>query len=225
MTDKMELDGWGLLYRKGRRAKYPNEMLIRFINKIFPYTEDISRNKIKILDLGFGTGRHLVYLASEGFNVEGVEISKIGFQIAKDWLSDLDLIALIQNQSLMEINLEEQAYDAVLDVACLQHNNYDQMKVIVDKVYDSLKIGGHFFSYLKSINDSHRLLGLKISDKTYAYSNIIDKVDAQTIITFTDLDDVKNLFNKFKSVEIEKEEWTYDGMQKVISHWVISAKK
>ena len=43
---------WDGLYSTGRRGKYPNEMLIRFVNAKLGKAD---RKECRVLDLGFGT--------------------------------------------------------------------------------------------------------------------------------------------------------------------------
>jgi 2-polyprenyl-3-methyl-5-hydroxy-6-metoxy-1,4-benzoquinol methylase len=43
--------------------------------------------------LGCGSGRHVVYLAKNGFEVYGIDIAKSGIKIAKEWLKDEKLKA------------------------------------------------------------------------------------------------------------------------------------
>jgi cyclopropane fatty-acyl-phospholipid synthase-like methyltransferase len=46
-----------------------------------------------ILDLGSGTGRHVVYLAQRGFSVFGLDSSLEGISLARRWLADAGLEA------------------------------------------------------------------------------------------------------------------------------------
>ena len=65
---------WDKIFQDNEWAKYPAEDLIRFIAKNF-YNAEI-RKKIKILDIGCGTGCNLWFLAREGFQVFGIDGSK-----------------------------------------------------------------------------------------------------------------------------------------------------
>ncbi len=39
----------------------------------------------KVLDLGFGIGRHTIFFAKNGFNVYGIDPSKSGYEFANKW--------------------------------------------------------------------------------------------------------------------------------------------
>ena len=45
----------------------------------------------RILDLGCGTGRHLLFLLKKGFEVYGLDGSPNGLEIAKMWLTEENL--------------------------------------------------------------------------------------------------------------------------------------
>jgi SAM-dependent methyltransferase len=47
-----------------------------------------KKNNVKrVLDLGCGSGRHLIHLSKHGFDVFGIDISKHGLKIAREWLN------------------------------------------------------------------------------------------------------------------------------------------
>ena len=57
-----------------------------FVSKFFP-----SNKKLKILDLGMGTGNHLINLIKKGHKVDGVELSLDMIGIAKKRLKKIYL--------------------------------------------------------------------------------------------------------------------------------------
>jgi ubiquinone/menaquinone biosynthesis C-methylase UbiE len=213
---------WNKLYSKGIRGKYPNEMLIRFINAKF---HNVNRGKIKILDLGFGTGRHLIYLAQEGFDTYGVESSRNGAKIADKWLKERNLKATTMVGSFVKIDADNNEFDAVVDIASIQHNNYDDIKKIVREVYRVLTPGGYFFSCIKTKYDSLYKESKPLDKKTRIISAKTEKADTNTIICFLSKKNLLTLFSMFLKVNIEKEEWTYNNMKNKVSHWVITVQK
>src|SRR3989304_7652916 len=65
------------------------------IKKDFPKIVTILKknNVKKILDLGCGSGRHIVYLAKRGFDVFGIDIAKEGISLTNSWLKKENLKA------------------------------------------------------------------------------------------------------------------------------------
>ena len=81
---------WTNLFSKINKISYPAEGVIRIFKGSFPNLKLKFKKKNKILDLGFGDGRHLIFLKNLGLNVFGTEISleivnkaKKKFQIPK----------------------------------------------------------------------------------------------------------------------------------------------
>jgi cyclopropane fatty-acyl-phospholipid synthase-like methyltransferase len=52
-----------------------------------------ARGARRVLDLGCGAGRHLVYLAREGFEMHGMDIAENGLAHAQRWLESESLAA------------------------------------------------------------------------------------------------------------------------------------
>jgi SAM-dependent methyltransferase len=220
--EAMLIKKWDSLYEQGMQGKYPNEMVIRFINSKFQLN---NNEELKVLDLGFGSGRHLAYLASEGFKTYGIEYSPRGFAMAQEWLKSKNLKASLQLGSILNRALYETDLDAIIDIACVQHNQIEDIKLILSNVYNSLRVGGYFFSVIKSPNDSIYDLGEFYGGITRSYPDGLDKIKNSTLISFPDIQDLHELFREFKELSIEKEEWTYGQMTKRVSHWVITAQK
>jgi SAM-dependent methyltransferase len=47
----------------------------------------------RVLDLGCGTGRHLLFFSKKGFDVYGLDGSPKGLELAKNWLDEENLSA------------------------------------------------------------------------------------------------------------------------------------
>jgi SAM-dependent methyltransferase len=216
-----DLNNWDYLYSQGIQGQYPSEMLIRFVNK------NLVKNPAmgKILDLGCGTGRHLIYLRDQNFNVYGIEGSSKAIDIANNWGKQRGYTFDLRAGSILDGSLYESNLGAVIDVSCIQHNSIDDIKLAINHIYNSLTDGGHFFSIIKSKSDSLYGTGECLQGSTYLFSSDAEKVNAPVIITFFDLEEIFVVLNRFSRVYVEKEEWTYDGMSKKVSHWIITAEK
>jgi len=220
IQSEKSFNDWDSLYSKGLQGEFPSEMLIRFVN-----TKLANKPGIKILDLGCGTGRHLSYFMEKNIQVYGIEGSAKAIRIANIWLKSKGLKAVIRHGSALDKNLYEMNNDAVIDVACMQHNLMSDINRIISNVHGSLVKDGYFFSMLKTHDDSSWKQGEMIERSTYKFKSNAEKIDAQVIITFSSLDDVNNMFSCFAHVEIEKEEWTYNNRMNKVSHWVVTARK
>lgn len=76
---------WEQLYQNSfSRSKYPNEPLVSFMVRNYKGGE-------RILDLGCGSGRHMYYLAQNGFKAYGCDISQEAIKHAKSLLKEHNL--------------------------------------------------------------------------------------------------------------------------------------
>lgn len=212
---------WDELYKKGvYQGRYPTEDLIRFIEKKFPNRK--TRKHIKILDWGMGTGRHVHYLAKEGFLTYGVEISNSGVKLTQAWLKKAGFEAKLHTIDGVNTPYPSCFFDAIIDCAAIQHNEINQIKKIISEIYRILKPDGCVFSFCKSKQDFLFRKGKKIEKDTYY---IKDFTEAPTIIHFFDEKEIKSLWNNFKNVEVEYTERTTNHMMNKIAHLLVSIIK
>ncbi len=71
---------WSDFYSKGIGAVYPTENLIRLIKGKYIDTPRDGR----ALDVGFGTGNNLIFLAHSGFEAHGLEVSQESIKMAQE---------------------------------------------------------------------------------------------------------------------------------------------
>lgn len=212
---------WEELYKEGgRRGKYPNEDVIRFIQRYFP--NSVARKNIKILDWGCGTGRHVYYLAKEGFSSYGVEVSWSAVKITKKWLDEEKLNAQVNKINGLNIPYPDDYFDAIIECAVLQHNRPGQIKKIVSEMARILKPGGRIFSLCKAKDDSLFKEGAKIEKDTYFIKNF---VETPTIIHFFEKKELKLLWQQFSDINIEYTERTINNLSRKVSHFIVSVKK
>jgi tRNA G46 methylase TrmB len=81
-------NAWEEIYRKGKLLKLEPHPEMSDIATFFK-----KRTINRILDVGSGGGRHIVYLASKGFDVYGLDISPAGLAYTLNVLSEKNLSA------------------------------------------------------------------------------------------------------------------------------------
>jgi len=138
---------------------YPNESLIQFIASNYFKLDFDKRKKIKILEVGSGSGANLWMLAKEGFDVYGLDSSNKGNQLAKTHLNDKwGVNASLTVGDFTDLPYEDNFFDAVIDVVSLQHINLNDCTKAFNQVVRVLKPSGKFFSY-------------RLSDHSVMYKN------------------------------------------------------
>ncbi len=116
--------------------KYENEVYI-FGREPIPFLKNNVGllPKGRALDLAMGEGRNGVYLATQGFEVVGIDISEKGLQKAHRLAKANGTTIETRVADLESIQLEKGVYDVALCAYYMQRDLFAQMK-------DSLKSGG-----------------------------------------------------------------------------------
>jgi SAM-dependent methyltransferase len=134
-------------YGMKAQRHYPNEELCRFIGGYFLNTTTTEeRSKIKVLEVGCGTGANLWMLVKEGFNVHGLELSATGAALAKQKVSPFGEAEICEG-NMLATNYSNMYFDIICDVFsgnCFNHSNYQDFLKETGRI---LKSGGLFFFY------------------------------------------------------------------------------
>ncbi|HAK38277.1 MAG: class I SAM-dependent methyltransferase [Nitrospinaceae bacterium] len=91
--------------------------------------------KGRALDLAMGEGRNGVYMATQGFDVLGLDISPVGLNKAHQLAEHHKVKIETRVVDLENYQLEKNAYDVIICTYYMQRDLFDQMK-------ESLKPGG-----------------------------------------------------------------------------------
>lgn len=195
---------WDKSFKKKQNfLLYPNEHIIRFVNQYIKKRTNLKlpKSQKKCLDIGCGSGRHIIYLHKNGFNVSGIDISKIALQQTKSLIKYSKIKKKIKLNlcSATNINFNSNFFDFLIS-----HGTFDSMP---------------YKDCQKSINESFRILKEKgffyvdlISDKVKNKGKFINKFDQlissehekNTIQSYFNIKRIKNNFRKFKIIKIYK---------------------
>lgn len=132
---------WNKIFKKnGKVFLKPQE-------DMFKAAEEFKGHKIKkVLDLGCGTGRHLVYLAKKGFEVYGIDIAEEGIKQAKQWLKSEKLNANLKIGSIYKrLPYEDGFFDAVISTYTIHHQKIENIRKTIREIERILKPGGLIF--------------------------------------------------------------------------------
>ena len=100
----------------------------------------------RILDLGCGTGRHIVYLARLGFDVYGFDASPKALSMTQEWLNDEDLEAtLFEHQMEDPFPYENNFFDTVISIQVIHHNLMKNIRKTINEIERVLRPGGILF--------------------------------------------------------------------------------
>ncbi|KXH74699.1 MAG: hypothetical protein AM326_09615 [Candidatus Thorarchaeota archaeon SMTZ-45] len=132
-----------------------------------------ENNGSRILDLGCGSGRHVVYLTHLGFDVYGFDASPKALSMAREWLKDESLHAnLCEHKMEDPFPYDNNFFDAVISVQVIHHNLMKDIKKTISEIERVLKPGGILFvtfPVLKPapLNEKNDWKLVKVEEGTY----------------------------------------------------------
>ncbi|MBN2331106.1 MAG: class I SAM-dependent methyltransferase [Candidatus Aenigmarchaeota archaeon] len=121
----------------------------------------------RVLDLGCGTGRHIIFLASEGFDVYGTDISNNALSITKKKLEERGLDAKLSKGDMSTLGFEKGFFDAVISTYVIHHAKLEVIRKVISEVARVLKAGGLFSFIVLSDEDGWFGRGKEIEPKTF----------------------------------------------------------
>ncbi|MDA8928117.1 class I SAM-dependent methyltransferase [Gammaproteobacteria bacterium] len=214
------VNNWNSYYEAKRDfLKYPDENLIRFINKEIA---NVNANDLHILDLGCGTGRNTVFLSDSGLHAFGVECSESAIEIAKSLSADRCISYGVCD--FEELCFDDNYFDFVVDIQSLQHNSSLKIKKIIEQILRVLKENGKYFGMLVSDNDHGYGKGdfFEVGTRTNIVSSTFEGVGLTHFFTKKE---ILSFFASFTSVSIETYERSINNMQDKISYFLVVATK
>lgn len=132
---------WNEIFaQQGRVFTEPHEDMSKIVQILK------ERATSTVLDLGSGTGRHVVYLAKHGFSLFGLDNSPEGIRATRQWLADEDMQADLRLQGMTErFSYSDAFFDAVVSVQVIHHADIATIRRIVEEISRVLKKGGLLF--------------------------------------------------------------------------------
>lgn len=110
-------DQWEKIFqRDGYVFPEPRPQVIQFTDHLKEH------GLISILDLGCGTGRHVIHMAQKGLRVSGLDNALTGLKLAKEWLDREQCTAdLVLSDMRHSLPFESNSFDAVLSTQVIHH--------------------------------------------------------------------------------------------------------
>lgn len=112
------------------------------------------RDASTVLDLGCGSGRHVVYLARQGFDVYGLDGAAAGLEIARQALAVAGLTAeLRQDDIYAALPYADAVFDAIISTQVIHHATLARIRALVAEVARVVKPGGVVFVTVPSLRN------------------------------------------------------------------------
>lgn len=163
-----EIKVYDEIYQKGKYLKWPDELVVSLINRLFAKDH---REKIKILDLGCGGGNNTLFLSIEGFQTYAVDGSSNSIEITKKRLKDKNLTVDCKIANFKNLPYENDFFDCVLDRGSIYANEWDDIQIIYKEVYRILKKQGIYLGFLPHRSSSKYAHFFSEEDIKFALKN------------------------------------------------------
>ena len=191
----MKWDDWN----QGLGPRYPHEKVVQFTFRNFPASE---RRGTHSLDLGCGSGVHTVFLAEEGFDVVGIDISPVGVENTRRRLTEKGLTAVLAVQDLAALGLPQDYFRLVVCVGVLDCAGLAATRATIPAVHRAMSRGGRALFIFASERDS-RVEG---ENALQLHGFTRDEVDAAFRAGFSELF-VDRYITTYRGGEIEQNDW------------------
>ncbi len=209
---------WDELFQDERfRWREPEEQVIGF-------AQDLKRRGARrVLDLGCGTGRHVVYLARKGFDVCGTDISPRGLEHTRARLEEEGLQADLQLSDMTTIPYPDGHFDAIISTYVIHHNTLDNIRRCVAEMHRVLVPGGKALLIVSSQRGHRYGKGQQLERDTFVHDS---GPEVGIPHHFFDEPGLHALFADFRIVALILDELdeVENGVHYLHSHWVVTVE-
>jgi len=184
-----------------------------------------ERGMCRVLDLGCGAGRHVVFLAREGFDVHGADIDARGLARARAWLEQEGLSAHLAVADMQALPYPDGFFDAVVSTNVIHHSLLDGIRRTVAGVRHVLRPGGWFFATVNAWGDSKEGCGPELEPGTW----LVHELDCNVPVPhhlFRE-DELHSVWEGFHILELERKTHPFqrDGAGLISAHWEVWAER
>jgi SAM-dependent methyltransferase len=130
------------------RAKPPEPEVVELVARIK------AEGRGRAHDLGCGMGRHLLYLAAEGLDASGSDISEAAVSECRERLAQTDLTADVWMGGMADIGSDDGSLDAVIAWDVLYHGRLAAIRHALDAIGRKLAPGGYLLATFNSVEST-----------------------------------------------------------------------
>ncbi len=105
-----------------------------------------KRDIRKILDIGCGSGRHLVFFSKRGFEIFGIDASPSALDISNEWLKEEGRFCDLKLHRIEDIfPYSDEYFDALISIQVIHHNLLKDIEFTINEMKRVLKSKGLIF--------------------------------------------------------------------------------
>jgi SAM-dependent methyltransferase len=140
MHCESEIAGWEGAYKRKAYVEVNPHQDAALLDDFFR-RHDVKR----ILDLGCGDGRHLVYFARRRFEMCGLDSAPTAIELAEQWLMREGLFAELVCTDMSTIPWHNGFFDAIICIQTINHHRLEAIRRTISEMYRVLRRDGWLF--------------------------------------------------------------------------------
>jgi tellurite methyltransferase len=122
-----------------------------FVQEAIPILQ--SNGVARVLDLGFGVGRHAILLAKAGFDVHGIDAAASGLAYAEEWAKAEGVALTLATGDMTQLPYPDGYFDAVLTWNVIYHGLAETIHQTISEIERVLKPQGYLIcSFISTLN-------------------------------------------------------------------------
>lgn len=205
-----------------------NQWLVPAIEACYLSESWKSKGFKRFLDLGCGLGRHSIYFAHKGYEVNSVDLSDYGINHLKNWAEKENLNIKADLCDMLNLPFDNDTFDCIIAYNVIYHTDTKGFIKSLEEIKRVLKNKGELFITLLSKNSL-----------TYQGADQYKHIDNNTILRdeddternvphfYVDIEDIKKYFSEFDfvSIPVEQTEYNMDNTEQMSKHFKFIVKK
>lgn len=209
----------------GADVVWPDEDVVRAAQRFFGDLTPEEHAQRRALDIGFGSGRHIILLASQGFQTAGIDVAQAAVEQTTDKLNRAGLKADFRVEELSSTTFEPGSFDFIVAWGVLFLKPDAELKADLRKVYDLLKPGGAMIANFRTLNNWFYGFGEQQGENLYLLDERAEGY-AGILYRFFDQPELEATLKEagFDIAYTEYKEWRKFGTQ-THSWWLAGVRK
>ncbi|MFX1284629.1 MAG: class I SAM-dependent methyltransferase [Promethearchaeota archaeon] len=168
----------------------------------------------RILDLGFGIGRHAIYFAKKEFDVYGIDPSSSGLKFAMKWAEQEKITLKLIIGDMNHIPFINDFFDLIIAWNVIYHGTAKIIHETLNEIIRCLKIDGYLLCTLISTKHNKYRLGEEIERNTFVIGEEAEKSHPHH---YFNKQEIKRYLRGFTHIICDDKEQFYPELY----HWYI----